>query len=190
MSQTSIQKKTERGLTAVEVAVVATMLSLGLLAQASVTITSYRQSVVNKERRLALEGARSQIEILKRYDLRSVFPAFDSSKVNDPTGAPGPYFDVQGLRADPAESSGRVGKIIFPVGPAPDPVQNPDPVLREDVQDPRLGMPADLDGDGVIDDQPKDKTYIHLPVIVEVRWEGQLGSQRLRLTTWLVPREK
>jgi hypothetical protein len=51
-------------------------------------------------------------------------------------------------------------------------------------------MPADLDGDGVIDDQPKDKTYIHLPVMVEVRWVGQLGPQRLRLTTWLVPREK
>jgi hypothetical protein len=63
-------------------------------------------------------------------------------------------------------------------------------VLREDVKNTALGMPRDLDGDGLIDDKPKDASYIHLPVIVEVRWEGRMGPQTTRLVTWLTPTEE
>ena len=127
--------------------------------------------------------------MLKRFDLRTVFPAYDASKANDPPNAPGPYFDVRGLNPDPNDPSGRVGRVIFPVGPPPPSAPIRDPVLREDVRNPRMGMPADLDGNGKIDDQPKDATYIHLPVMVEVRWKGRIGQQSVSLVTWLVPRE-
>jgi hypothetical protein len=59
-------------------------------------------------------------------------------------------------------------------------------VLREDVDAPRYGLPADLDGDGVIDGDPRDDDYQSLPVVVRLRWQraGE-HAQEVVLATWL-----
>lgn len=43
-------------------------------------------------------------------------------------------------------------------------------VLREDMNASRFGLPFDVNGDGVIDDQPHDDDYKALPVIVRFFW--------------------
>ncbi len=59
-------------------------------------------------------------------------------------------------------------------------------VLREDVTAPEFGLPADLNGDGKIDDEARDEDYVALPVIVTVRWTPNGESARqMRLSTGL-----
>ncbi|MHC5012591.1 MAG: hypothetical protein ACYTG6_16865 [Planctomycetota bacterium] len=51
-------------------------------------------------------------------------------------------------------------------------------MLREDVVAPEFGLPADLNGDGRIDDQPRDDDCIALPVIVTFQWTPPGESPR------------
>lgn len=184
------RRDASRGVTTVELVIALSVLALGMLAQASLTITHANQTGFNREHRLALEGARAELEVLKNYDFATVFAAFDEQTWQDPPDARGPNFEVRGLSAAPDDPDGKVGRVYFPVGPAPTGSPIPGPVLREDQQNTWFGTPADLDGDGTVDDQPKNTSYIHLPVMVEIRWHGKTGTQTLRLTTWLTPREE
>jgi hypothetical protein len=55
--------------------------------------------------------------------------------------------------------------------------------LREDVDEPKLGMPQDLDGNGVVDGNNHATDYKLLPVLVRVRWracDGTLGVVELK----------
>ena len=187
--QSTRKRRAQHGFSLLDVMVTVSVLAIGLLAQASLTVSSYSQTLLNRERRLAMEGARSQLEILKGRELATVFAAYDASTTNDPPDAPGPDFDVPSLQPVAGDPDGHVGRVIFPVGEPPETSGTFDPVLREDLSDTAMGMPADLDGDGAIDANPKDGTYIHLPVTVEVEWAGKVGRQTLRITTWLTPRE-
>ena len=59
------------------------------------------------------------------------------------------------------------------------------PVLREDLPQ-RFGLPADLNGDGVIDDASHNDDYRTVPVIVTFRWTTSNGTaEELRLSTWV-----
>lgn len=59
-------------------------------------------------------------------------------------------------------------------------------VLREDAVLADFSLPADLDGDGLIDDAAHDDNYRVLPVVVTLRWQA-LGSptEELELSSWL-----
>ncbi len=58
--------------------------------------------------------------------------------------------------------------------------------LREDANLTRFGLPKDLNGDGLIDADPRDNDYVALPVEVTFRWvlRGR-GPRELRVSTWL-----
>ncbi len=58
--------------------------------------------------------------------------------------------------------------------------------LREDQVAPRYGLPADLNGDGVVDGAARDDDYRALPIVVRLRWRrpGQ-DSSEIVLATWL-----
>lgn len=60
------------------------------------------------------------------------------------------------------------------------------PVLREDAPLSRFGLPADLDGDSVVDTDNHATDYVALPVIVTFRMRLQ-GDRphEMRITTWL-----
>ncbi len=58
--------------------------------------------------------------------------------------------------------------------------------LRENLVAPRYGLPADLNGDGVIDADPRDSDYVVLPVVVRVRCRRRGHEPReVVLATWL-----
>ena len=57
---------------------------------------------------------------------------------------------------------------------------------REDSSDLDYGLPADLNGDGATDVDPRDDDYEALPVVVYFVWEGRGDATReMRLFTWL-----
>ncbi len=59
-------------------------------------------------------------------------------------------------------------------------------VLREDLQLPQFGLPADLTGDSQIDDASHNDDYRVLPVIVTFRWTTVSGaSEEINVSTWL-----
>ncbi len=55
--------------------------------------------------------------------------------------------------------------------------------LREDADNPELGMPRDLDADGVVGINPVDGTYQLLPVRVVVSWSGVGGEREYSVVT-------
>ena len=60
------------------------------------------------------------------------------------------------------------------------------PVLREDLPLQRFGLPADLNGDGTIDDQSHTDDYRAIPIIVTFRWTTSTGAaEEMRLSTWV-----
>ena len=80
---------------------------------------------------------------------------------------------------DPADDSpdGMHGEVFFPtIG---DPLVGVQ--LREDLVDDDLGMPRDLSGDSIIDDQDHAGDYFVLPVMIRVRWQGKSGAQEYAL---------
>ncbi|MEW6745532.1 MAG: hypothetical protein AB1486_22495 [Planctomycetota bacterium] len=180
-----VRHRWEAGYGIVETMFALAILTVAFLAHASLTVTGKAHNRLNEEKRLALEALRAQLEILRNFDFHTCFAAFDEATINDPPGARGPHFDIEGLSSSPSDADGRVGRIVFPTA-VPD--EGGAPVLREDVADPRLMMSADLDGDGLIDAFAKDTAYVHLPVLVEARWRGSAGDARVTLATWLTPR--
>ena len=48
-----------------------------------------------------------------------------------------------------------------------------------------MGMPRDLDGDGVIDALDHSGDYRLLPVLVRVAWRGSSGPAKLEFRTML-----
>jgi hypothetical protein len=58
--------------------------------------------------------------------------------------------------------------------------------LRENVSAPKYGLPADLNGDGVIDGASRNLDYAALPVVVHLRWShGARDPQEVVVATWL-----
>jgi prepilin-type N-terminal cleavage/methylation domain-containing protein len=176
---------TQAGFSLLEVLISLGVLLTGLLAYGGLTLSVNRGVNLSSERATALEAARAQLERLRSVPFDECFAAFDGAKENDSAFAPGPDFHVKGLTPVGGGKNAPCGRVIFPT--VADGTVGSVPELREDVVSPDLGMPRDLDGDGAIDAEPKNSSYVQLPVIVEVRWTGVLGEQRVRLWTVLSP---
>jgi hypothetical protein len=58
--------------------------------------------------------------------------------------------------------------------------------LREDLADPRLSMPRDLDSDFRVDALDHSADYTRLPVEVVVEWQGRVGRQTYSLVSLMV----
>ena len=58
--------------------------------------------------------------------------------------------------------------------------------LREDIKDASLGMPRDLNGDGVIDSENHAGDYVLLPVKVRIDWKGITGERSFEVCTVLL----
>jgi hypothetical protein len=116
------------------------------------------------------------------------YALYNEDPLDDPGGAgsaPGSRFDVPGLPSVPGTPGGMAGTIRFPavnVGTPLAPVWE----LREDLVDPRLSMPRDLDSDFRVDALDHSGDYTRLPVEVRVEWQGRAGRQDYRLVTLMV----
>lgn len=187
----------EAGFSLIEWLVALVILAIGLLSHASLTMAEHRLSREEQLRSEGLHVARQFVERLRsdedwtglyarlrtQQDLADT-PSAGAVTLDDGREAfvPQTYFPDFSL----SEKLAAV-HVLVDVPSGPDPVVPTDPpVLREDVAAPGYGLPTDLNGDGLVDSDPRDDDYAVLPVRVTLRWQppGE-GSRELVLTTWL-----
>jgi len=157
------------------------VLALGEISRSLLTVGRLEAS--NRETGLALDAATSVLERLRALPFDEVLSSYDSSPANDPAGpgtAPGSLFAVQGLDLRPDDPDGFVGCLELPLLGGE---------LREDFVDVELGMPRDLNGDGIIDADDHAAGHDVLPVRIVVEWRGPEGPRSLSLTTTLADPE-
>lgn len=175
----------KRGFTLIEVLIALVVLVFSLGAMARAIATSGQLSSTNRERVIALAAARQQLEQMQAFDFDQIFVRFNADPADDPGGpgtAEGANFEVGGLTPQEGDADGMTGEIMFPVDPlAPG-------ELREDVNAPHLGMPADLNQDAAVDALDHAADYQRLPVMLRISWRGATGNRKLDLRTVLVNR--
>jgi hypothetical protein len=133
---------------------------------------------------LARQAARRVVEEMRGTQFTDVFRSYNADTGDDAGisgGARGPSFDVFGLTPQAGDLDGRCGHVMFPTRLA-----GIDEHLVEGVNEPSLGMPLDLNRDGVIDMADHSGDYVLLPVRVRVEWRGLVGPQSYDLETILV----
>jgi hypothetical protein len=162
------------------------VIGVALLGAATAMLSSMSLTRVNHDSALARQAAREQLEEIQGVPFREAFAIFNDEVLDDgglSVPARGSSFAVPGLTPQPGDPDGLSGRIWFPVVPG-----GPDGELREDVADTGVGMPRDLDMDGVIDAADHSADYVLLPVRVIVEWTGTSGNQSVRLETVLSSR--
>jgi type II secretory pathway pseudopilin PulG len=165
-----------RGLTLLELAFSITLLVIGITAISRLTVGLTRAGNMARQTELATGAARLMLERIQAEAFSQAFRSFNALGSDDPSGAntaPGANFAVAGLRATPGDADGLPGEVLFPT-PA-----NLPGVLRENVNNSTLGMPQDLNGDGVVDAANHSTDYKLLPLLVRVRWEAVDGTTGL-----------
>jgi prepilin-type N-terminal cleavage/methylation domain-containing protein len=173
----------------------------GILARAMGGANAMR--TVGRENSRAVEASLQTLERMRNQPFESLFALYNADPSDDPDGAgtaPGATFAVPNL--EPLAGGGPIGHVHLPALlveiPAPEPTllqvllggpPPPPPTfewqLREDFVDEKLGMPRDLNGDNVIDDQDHAHDYIVLPVRVRTSWAGLNGDRSTELYTML-----
>ena len=169
--------------TIVELMIVIAIIVIAFLAMSHTLVSSMQLTSVNKESALATDGLRDMVETLQGVeDFGSVYKLYNDNPLDDPGiagSAPGSGFAVQGLQAVDGDPDGLVGEIVFPtVGTD----------LLENVAMPELGMPHDLNGDGLIDGAPRNDNYRILPVLLRLRWKGSGLERSMVIRTLLADR--
>ena len=178
------RKVGEAGYTLLElmIALIVVTIAVGAISTSMASTSSLSRAT--EERSIALDAALSVMEAMRATDPQEVYLRYNQTTLDDPgTGAsPGRYFAVPGLALRPGDPDGFVGEVVFPG----DGVQ-----LLERVNDVQLGielgMPRDLNADGVVDpaatllDHSLD--YTILPARVRIEWQGQGGFQRIEMFT-------
>ena len=171
------------GLTAIELSIMVTIFLLGLLAFSRSVRGSVDLGATSRESTLATEAVRAVIERMQGQDFADVHALYNADPDDDPDGvgtAPGATFVLEGLDVRTDDADGFAGVIEFPTANGFD--------LREDVGSTALGMPRDLNLDGVVDGVDHSADYRILPVLVRVEWRGSTGDRALSFKTILTER--
>lgn len=158
----SIPPRRRTGFTLVEVAVVLTILTISLAMFARTMASAKNLNPISTETAVAGSAARTVLEEMRNHPFEDVFALYNADPNDDPGGAgtaPGPNFAVPELA--PTTAGGFVGSISFPTTAG---------VLREDTVDADLGMPRDLNADGVVDANSRADDYVLLPIRVRLTW--------------------
>lgn len=164
--------RNRRAFTLVEVTIVVAILSVAVGLFAQTMLASAQMDPVSEETRLAAEGARVKLEDMRALPFDELFRSFNDDPADDPGGpgtAPGAWFAVEGLKAPPGAAG--VGHVVFPSSGG---------ALDERLVDDALGMPHDLNGDGVIDGNDHSADAIILPVRIQLEWASKSGRQGRR----------
>ena len=161
----------------VEVSAAMTVMFIAMLALTSTSLVVHSADQAEKERRLALNGMTAAVE---RLQARSA-AAIDSdlgwgtavTEAYAAGGAPGAGFDVAGL--EPWIDGSPIGSIQIIT----------DETLSDEDIDSALGMPRDLDADGLVVNGDVTNNAEILPVVVRVRWRGSAGNRELVQGCWI-----
>lgn len=163
-----------------EVVIAIVVLLVAALGVSKAILASGRAEQMTRESDLATQAARRVLESIQAEAFAEAFRRYNSDPNDDPGGAgtaPGAAFNVAGLTAAEGDADGICGEVVFPsIAGAPG-------ALREDAVDGGLGMPHDLNGDGVIDAADHAGDYKLLPVRVRVRWRSAIGTGTAELRT-------
>lgn len=146
-------------------------------------VASMALNRVNNETSLAQTYARRAIERMQGVEFADIFRTFNANPADDPGGAgtaAGANFEAFGLEPLATDVDGRPGEISFPTLTVAGVQQ-----LRENVVDPALGMPRDLNGNGNTDALNHAADYRVLPVRVRVQWRGAAGPRTITVETLL-----
>lgn len=157
------------------------LIATGMLVQTISSGQGLRQTA--REEWLAAAEAQNRMELMRSLPFRDVLRSYDHDPLNDPNGpgtAPGAAFAIQGLDATTGDEDGMVGEVLLPSINMGSSIA-PDWQLREDMQEPLLGLPRDLNGDAITDGHDHSGDYAVLPVLVRVRWKGAYGPREIRL---------
>lgn len=179
-------RRTRRGFSLVEVSVATCVLVIAISGLVASMLTASNLHRVSGETARAHRAAVVALEELQGVPFAEVFRAYNANADDDAgltVAARGANFAVQGLDARPDDGDGLCGEIQFPIVLA-----GTDQELREDLVDAALGLPRDLNADGVIDALDHSANYVVLPVRVLVRWRGFSGDREVRLETVLCNR--
>lgn len=182
----SKQRNRRSGFTLLEVLVGGVVLTLGAVGMAGAMLSSLTLQRCESDAALARAAARRVLEELSAADFDEAFALYNQSTQDDAglsLTARGCHFAVTGLRVRPGDADGSCGRVVFPAV-----VAGGVEWLREDVVDAPLGMPRDLNGDGVVNNQNRAADYQLLPVRVRVEWRGARGDETLDLETILCRR--
>lgn len=159
---------------------------MGILAVAfgmfsTTMVASNRTRSINRDTALAAEAARVIFETMRNLNPADLYALYNSMPADDPGGegtGPGANFAVPGLYPLAGDPDGMVARIRLAERKDLDAWQ-----LREDVIDPALGLPRDLNGDSMIDDLDHAQDYLVFPVRIELDWEGRYGARRMTVST-------
>ena len=170
--------RAERGITLLEVMVAAAFLCVAMAGISTVLSATYKHSELLHEYELAESTALSvveEVQYLADTSFSNLYVYFDADPSNDPEGpgtAPGDTFGnltVPGLVASSDSPTGQLVEIIVHT--------------NETEVNARLGLPRDLDGDGVADNPDVSASYKILPVTVRIHWAHQGAEQVNQMET-------
>ena len=168
------------GFTLVEVLIALTVLTISVNGLASFFTAVPRMMDEAQRKRTVMDETLGMYEELRGQDFESLFVRYNETTFDDPAlgNAPGNQRilteTARALGSDPGRPASI--SLFFPT-PAGSPGE-----LRENTVDPSLGMPRDLNGDGVIDGLNHASDYVVLPVRIEVKW-SEAGVDRTHSET-------
>jgi prepilin-type N-terminal cleavage/methylation domain-containing protein len=169
-----------QGFTLLELVIAIVIFTVAVGALARSLMGGFALGESTKDRVLAMSAIENTVAKVSAEDFTTAFYHYNSNAADDPLGAGssvGSGFAILSLEAIPGDVDGLAGEIMFPGNGT---------TLREDVVDLDLGMPRDLNGDGVIDGLDHSTDYTLLPVRIQVSWTGADGVQELDLVTTIV----
>ncbi len=160
------------------------VLLIGLLGYSRTLVESAELEDLNRETALATEAARRVVESLYGTPFAELYARFNGEPGDDglATGpAPGHLFAVAGLGLRAGDADGNQGEVIFPTQ-----LNGAGAIeLREDLQEPGLGMPLDLNLDGVVDGNDHSLDYRVLPVCVRIEWQSGAREREFEVRTFV-----
>lgn len=166
------------GFTLLELMIALVVFTIAIGGISSSLASTSALSRATEERGIALDAALSMMEALRAEVPGEVYVRYNETVLDDPVDgiSPGRFFAVPDLVLRPGDADGFAGEVIFPG----DGTQ-----LIEDglVDDDELGMPRDLNGDGVMDAIDHSTNYTILPVRIRVEWSGVRGFQVIELVS-------
>ncbi len=169
-------------MTLLEVVVAMAVLTLAFAMYSGAVIALGRQNQMMREEAVAGDACQEVIETMRSEPFAQLYSLYNHDTADDPLGedtAPGARFEVWGLDPAPGAPEEIAGEVFLPeIEVSPGVWQ-----LREDIDDPDLGMPRDLNGDSRIDGLDHSSDYIHLPTLLRVEWKGLNGVRRFEIVT-------
>lgn len=181
-----------RGFSLIDILITVAVLSISTLGFLGVTISSKSFSRETRQLMAASNLARQMVEQMHLLGGGLVFATFNSDPADDPAGvgtAPGPVMNLNQFRANFGLSTthqvdreqqleGLQFSVALPLSGGQ---------IRENLVDPGLGLPRDLNGDNAVDGADHSADFMVLPLSIRVQWTAPEGVRQITWQT-MVPR--